>query len=90
MISCVAVFWGLALPRSPPWRALILITSRLVRNHAACGAILTVAVADGRPVSIGSSTRYRAATALVFTQVLFSPDPVALTVGPRRNLTTMG
>lgn len=56
-----------------------LHANRLVRNQAAASAILTVAVADGQAglnriidVLIG------AGVALLFSQVLFSPEPVTL------------
>lgn len=52
---------------------------RLIRNQAAASAIITVALAGGQAgVNRLVDVLIGAAVALVFTQVLFSPEPVAL------------
>lgn len=73
-------YWSIALATFiAVVAARMMGQNRLLRNQAAAAAILTVAVADGHAgfhrlldALIG------AAVALLFTQVLFSPDPVAL------------
>jgi hypothetical protein len=59
--------------------AVALGGARVMVAQAAAGAILTVAVADGRagPQRLVDAL-VGAGVALVFTQVLFSPEPVAL------------
>src|SRR5215211_6988436 len=59
--------------------AVALGGARVMVAQAAAGAILTVAVADGRagPQRLADAL-VGAGVALVFTQVLFSPEPVAL------------
>ncbi|MEU2284603.1 hypothetical protein ABZ614_22105 [Streptomyces sp. NPDC013178] len=59
--------------------AQTLGANRLIRVQAAAGAILTIAVADGEagPDRL-TDALIGAGVALVFTQVLFSPEPVAL------------
>jgi uncharacterized membrane protein YgaE (UPF0421/DUF939 family) len=59
--------------------AVALGGARVMVAQAAAGAILTVAVADGRagPQRLVDAL-IGAGVALVFTQVLFSPEPVAL------------
>jgi uncharacterized membrane protein YgaE (UPF0421/DUF939 family) len=53
--------------------------ARLMLNQAAAAAILTVAVADGQAgVDRLLDALIGAGVALIFTQVLFSPEPVAL------------
>ncbi|MFH9867330.1 aromatic acid exporter family protein [Streptomyces lydicus] len=59
--------------------AQALGANRLMRVQAAAGAILAVAVADGEAGTARlTDALIGAGVALVFTQVLFSPEPVAL------------
>jgi hypothetical protein len=72
--------------------ARVLSANRLVRNQAAAAAILTVALADGQAgLDRLLDALIGAGTALVFTQILFSPEPVALVRrAEAATLTSMG